>query len=326
MGSTSLQLTQIREISEETKRIVGSILGQQYDNLHFQGIRHGQKIGELGIASRFGGQYSENNMGFGEGRTLYIVDLLENSPEQSLFVIEEPETSLHEHAQHELAKYLLEVCSRRHHQIIITTHSDRILGAVPAEARIMVHRDNDGVEVYKGLSSTRARSLLSLGRERDLIVFVEDNFAKLLLTEMIRAHEADLLNAVNIEPVGSAKEVRNAVLLMDRIRRNSMAVRDADQGDDPASTLFSFPGTEPPEKEIFRNQRVQQSLREKYEIDTENILHTQNIDDHHQFAAVLSKHANTIEEVLSDTAVQAYLSDIGQDEFRDLYEQIKARA
>ena len=46
-------------------------------------------------------------MGFGEGRVLYIVDKLESAPQQSLFVLEEPETSLHENAQYELAKYLL---------------------------------------------------------------------------------------------------------------------------------------------------------------------------------------------------------------------------
>lgn len=76
-------------------------------------------------------------MGFGEGRTLYLVDLLENSPEQSLFVIEEPETSLHEHAQHELAKYLLDVCFRRHHQVILSTHSDQILSALPSASRLL---------------------------------------------------------------------------------------------------------------------------------------------------------------------------------------------
>lgn len=94
-----------RPIPDPVRERVGRILGQQYDDMHFQGITHGQRSGELGIATRFGAQYSENNMGFGEGRTLYLVDLLEKSPEQSLFIIEEPETSLHENAQNELSKY-----------------------------------------------------------------------------------------------------------------------------------------------------------------------------------------------------------------------------
>ena len=157
---SSIVLTNQRPIPEDVRVLVGRILGQQYEELHFQGIEHGLKSGELGIAARFGYQYSENNMGFGEGRTLYLVDLLENSPEQSLFVIEEPETSLHEHAQYELAKYLLDVTFRRHHQIILSTHSDHVLSALPNESRLLLHRDNHGVAVYRWLSATRTRALL----------------------------------------------------------------------------------------------------------------------------------------------------------------------
>lgn len=181
----SISLTNRRSIPDEVKRLVGQILGQQYDELHFQGIRHGSRSGELGIAARFHCQYSENNMGFGEGRTLYLVDLLENSPEQSLFVIEEPETSLHEYAQYELAKYLMDVTNRRHHQIIFSTHSDHVLSALPNESRLLIHRDNHGVAVYQGLSATRTRALLSQGFARGLIVFVEDDFAKVLLSERL---------------------------------------------------------------------------------------------------------------------------------------------
>ncbi|WP_156826607.1 ATP-dependent nuclease [Marinobacterium rhizophilum] len=160
---SSFALTQRRDIPDDIKIKVGRILGQQYDELHFQGIRHGKNKAELGIASRYGASYSENNMGFGEGRTFYMVDLLERSPDRSLFVIEEPETSLHEHAEYELAKYLIDVCNRKHHQIIFTTHSDRMLKAMPSEARLMLYRDINGVSSFEGLSSTRARAMLSFG-------------------------------------------------------------------------------------------------------------------------------------------------------------------
>ncbi|UQX13368.1 hypothetical protein [Candidatus Mycobacterium methanotrophicum] len=42
-------------------------------------------------------------MGFGEGRVAYMVNTMESAPAQSLFVPEEPETSLHGHAQKRLA-------------------------------------------------------------------------------------------------------------------------------------------------------------------------------------------------------------------------------
>ena len=51
-----------RPIADAVRQRVGRILGQQYDAMHFQGITHGQRQGELGIALRFGAQYSENRL------------------------------------------------------------------------------------------------------------------------------------------------------------------------------------------------------------------------------------------------------------------------
>jgi len=323
---SNIKLTNRRSIPDDVKLKVGRILGQQYDGLHFQGIEHGKKSGELGIAARFGSQYSENNMGFGEGRTLYLVDLLENSPEQSLFVIEEPETSLHEHAQYELAKYFLDVCFRRHHQIIVSTHSDKILSALPSASRLLLHRDNNGVAVYQGLSSTRARALLSLGHHRDLVVFVEDDFAKLLLSEMIRKVEHTLLQAISIEAVGDTKAVRNAVLLMNRIGKNSVAVRDADKGPDVANGIFSFPGTKPPEKEVYENQQVKELLNTMFNIDIDNIIALRGIENHHKLTEGLSEAANTLPDYFRTVAIKKYLEELGIDQYEQLVHKLHERA
>lgn len=323
---SSIALTNQRPIPDGVRVLVGRILGQQYDELHFQGIKHGSKSGELGIAARFGCQYSENNMGFGEGRTLYLIDLLENSPEKSLFVIEEPETSLHEHAQYELAKYLLDVTFRRHHQIILSTHSDRILSALPSESRLLLHRDNHGVAVYQGLSSTRARALLSLGHQRDLVVFVEDDFAKLLLSEMIRNIDNGLLRVINIEGVGDTKAVRNAVLLMNRIKKNSIAVRDADIGPDIANRIYSFPGTMPPEKEVYQQKAVKEYLNAEFKIDIDNEIALREIQDHHKLTEELANAANTLPDYFRTIAIKKYIEEIGVGQYQELVQSIQQRA
>src|SRR5690554_2696296 len=322
----SFALTDQRKIPDEIKMKVGRILGQQYDELHFQGIKAGHREAELGIASRFGASYSENNMGFGEGRTFYMVDLLESAPDQSLFVIEEPETSLHEHAEYELGKYLIDVANRKHHQILITTHSERILKAMPSRARIMLYRDGSGVKSYEGLTATRARSILSLGRERDLIVFVEDDFAELMLIEMIRKIAPDLLKAINIEPVGDTKAVRNAVKLMDQIGKNSIAIRDADKGQSVQEKLYSFPGSMPPEKEVYLNEHVAQKISEKFNIDVNNTLALHDVSDHHKFSEILSSDASAHLDYFRTIAIHWYLESIGDDAYRDLVKEIESRA
>ena len=265
-------------------------------------------------------------MGFGEGRTLYLVDLLENSPEQSLFVIEEPETSLHEHAQKELAKYLLDVCYRRHHQIILSTHSHIILSSLPRDSLLFLHRDDKGVSVYEGLSSTKARAILSDGAEKDLIILVEDTFSNLLLTEMIRKIDPELLNSVTIESVGNTDAVRSAVELMKRLKKNCIGVRDGDIGENKHENLFSLPGEKAPEIEVFKNESVISHINKTFKIDTKKIIEFNDIKDHHKIPEVLAKKAHTPQEHLIIEAIKKYLEAIGKEQYEHLITEISKRA
>lgn len=323
--AAEVQLGDKRSIPDDVRERVGRVLGQQYQGLHFQGITHGDRQGELGIATRFGAQYSENNMGFGEGRSLYLVDLLENSPEQSLFVIEEPETSLHENAQHELGKYLLDVCNRRHHQIVLTTHSSTLLNSLPADSRVMLLRDAEGVAAFPQMSAARARSILSGGHHRELVVLVEDDFAKLLLTEMIRLVDPQLLRCVDIHGVGDTKAVRSGALLMQRLRRPYAAVRDADIGPEPKLGLYSFPGTHPPEKEVYASTVVRAAIAKEFGVDVEHVLTQRDVTDHHDFTKVLAEEASATQGYLSTFAVKAYLSGVGSAGYMPLVQLIQSR-
>jgi ABC-type cobalamin/Fe3+-siderophores transport system ATPase subunit len=323
--AAQLALGNQRLIPDNVRQRVGRILGQQYDGLHFQRIAHKGREGELGIAARFGAQYSENNMGFGEGRTLYLVDLLENAPAPSLFVIEEPETSLHENAQFELGRYLLDVCNRRHHQIVLTTHSSTLLQTFPADARIMLSRDALGVAAYPGLSAARARSILSGGHHRDMTVLVEDGFAKLLLTEMIRRVDRELLRCVEIHDVGNTKAVRSGALLLQRLGRSFVAIRDADVGPDPAIGMFVFPGAEPPEREVYGNADVQAALLAEFGINAPHILVQREVTDHHKYSDVLADEASTSVDYLRTLAARCYLDSIGIAVYQPLVQSIHAR-
>jgi hypothetical protein len=320
-----IELSARRPIADDVRDRVGRILGQQYDGMHFQGVSHRERHAELGIAVRFGAQYSENNMGFGEGRTLYMVDLMEKSPEQSLFVIEEPETSLHGNAQYELAKYLLDVCNRRHHQIVLTTHSSTVLDALPTDARVMLVRDSAGVAAFPGMSAARGRSILSGGRQRDLCVFVEDGFAKLLLTEMIRRIDVGMLRCLEIHDIGDKKAVRSGALLMQRLQRPYAAVRDADVGPAPAEGLYSFPGTRPPEREVFTNADVLAYLQRTFQINADHVFVQRQITNHHDFNKVLAKEADLLPDYLATSVINVYLDSIGNAAFAPVVSALLAR-
>ena len=316
-GGTNLQFTEKREIDQEVIGKMARIIGHKYDDVTFQGVSHKGKESEVGIASRLGYSYSENNMGFGEGRILYTIDKLETSPGQSLFILEEPETSLHESAQYEFAKYLLDVCNRRHHQIILSTHSSVILNALPSESRKLILRDETGVDIRNRISSNQVRSILSSGHVRQLDICVEDIFAKVLLTEVIRIKKKELLKAVAIHDIGDKDAVREAVRVLNKTRKKAIAVRDADVGQAPQESLYSFPGKDPPEKEVFGHQEVKNLLKNKYGLDVDWVIERDDIKDHHKYVQCLASEAETEESVIRTIAIEKYILEIN-DEFDDL--------
>lgn len=321
-GGASVTFTEKRDLDDDVVTTVARIIGHKYDAVGFQGVSHKDRESELGIATRLGQSYSENNMGFGEGRILYTVDLLEKSPAQSLFILEEPETSLHESAQHEFAKYLLDVCYRRNHQVILSTHSSVILNALPSESRKLLMRDSSGVDIRDRISSNQIRSVLTSGHVRALDICVEDVFAKVLLSEVLRAKRKDLLKAVAIHDIGSKDAVREAVRVLNKAGKKAIAVRDGDVGQNPSEGLFSFPGSKPPEVEVFSRVEVSALMKEKYDVDIAWVLQRDNVEDHHKIVECIAREAEAEEEVVRTIAIERYI-EIIDGEFEGLIKAIE---
>lgn len=309
-GGKTLELKDKRFFSGEAKQKVAHILNQVYEDVHFQGVGHGDRVSELGIMRRYGKQYSENNMGFGEGRVLHLVSLMEDAPQQSLFILEEPETSLHEEAQYRLIQYLLDVCNRRNHQIIFSTHSSVMLEALPQEARLLLYRDSDGVTSYKGISSTRARAILSGGEQRALTICVEDTFARSVLRELIRIEDSHLIKAVAIEAIGSNDAVREAVKLLQKLNRKALGVRDGDTGAAPSEKLYSLPGTKPPENEVFENPAVLSRLVGEFSLTVEAMQAAANGADHHAIGKRIADLAEVERAHLEGVAISEYVKHV----------------
>jgi len=319
----SFTIGQKRLISDEIRAQVSSILNNKYDEVSFQSISHKTNTIELGLVTKYGYSYSENNMGFGEGRLVYMIDLLENEPDNSLFVLEEPETSLHEDAQYKFIKYLMDVCNRKKHQIILSTHSSIILEALPPEGRKFVVRDTSGVKVLDRVSSARAKSILADGKIKALTICVEDVFAQLKLREAIRKLKPSLLPSVQITPMGDTLAVANTVKLLRGQSINAIGVRDADKGENITEKLYSLPGSLPPEKEVYENASVQTSLNKKYNFDIAIIFSGYTDLDHHQFGKILSEKACCSEEAMHLAAIEAYFNTIDITTFNALMTRLE---
>lgn len=302
------------------------ILGNTYEDVYFQGVKSSNRTAELGMASRLGAQYSENNMGFGEGRVIHTIRLLESCPVQSLIVLEEPETSLHEFAQYEFAKYLIDVSARRGHQIIFSTHSSAMIRALPPEGRKMLSRDENGVEVFDRLSSVHLRNALTEGHAGHLIVCVEDQFASAFLRELVKRHNKSLLKRILILPFGDAKAVKGALQVLKNAGIKAIAVRDADQAAIPAESLYTLPGNEPPEKTVFLSDAGRQILADEYGFNLGHHLTANPETDHHHYAKVAASKTGSQIEVLEADCIRAFLDSQDEELGADLVESIHQSA
>lgn len=298
------------EVSERIRRWTCEILGQHYDKVLTYTVSTAHQSGSIMSVQRGGVTYSEVHMGFGEARAQYLVSHLENLPNQSLVLIEEPETSLHPSAQYEFGRYLVDVAIVKRHQIMLTTHSEFILEALPSSSRIYLDRTASGIVPKAGLTSGQIRSLMAGGSVKALTVLVEDVCAEAVLTEIIRRVDPNFLFSIEIHPGGDEKSIATTVRTLIKSGIPIAAVRDGDQGDSPKDNLFKLPGSLPPEKELFHSSAVHEYIRTTYGIDLDDFMAGMGPADHHEWPNRLAQKLNHNVDALLNELARVYAKEL----------------
>jgi predicted ATPase len=299
------------------------ILGQKYENIFSNTVTYFQYSGEIASINRRGITYSESHMGYGEGRSHYLVKTLETLPVKSLVLIEEPETSLHPSAQYEFGRYLIDVVMRKKHQILVTTHSEFILEALPSDSRIYLNSTNTGINTIPGLTSLQAKSLMSQGHVKALHVLVEDECARVVLAEILRMVDPDFLRSIGIHPAGDSNTIAKTVQTLRATKLPVVAVRDADMGDQPSQNIFRLPGSLPPEKELFGSGSVKKYLEQTYGVNLNDFSATLSNVDHHEWFARLADYVNQNESALIVEVAKIYASSLSESDVSTLTALLK---
>lgn len=311
-----------RDFSERSLSYSAEILGSPYNSVEVATIINQTKAAEMGFATRFGARYSENHMGCGEGRLIRMIDAIENAPEKSLIVIEEPETALHQDAQHNLAIYFLQVCKRKRHQIIVTTHSPSIVDVMPMEARKKVERTITGTVVEDNPTIAEIVADLSNGHQKSLLIYVEDEFSKKLLVEIVRRFAPELFNAISIAPVGDKSAVLQAVRYTRKHKGiKTIGIRDEAKTASEQDLMFAYPSDVAPEREVFQNPFVSDFLHQQYHIILSEIIRTTK--DHHEYSNKIAQQCNVGIETIEVQCIQTYVSHQESIKFMPLINQIK---
>ena len=320
-GGHLIELGAARDMTQEVSDKIAGILSLPYERLGFIEISHSSRTAELATATRNGRSYSENHMGFGEGRVTYMVTAMETAPAQSLFILEEPETSLHGEAQERLAQYLVDVTARRGHQIVLTTHSAAILGQLGKESIAYLRRKpSDGqVEVTPGLATYQVDAYLRGDRAPGKrVVCLEDAFARQLTTAIMRAHDRDLIAGIRFVQAGGHEQVRQAVRILRESGVKSVGLTDGDCSDSGTNGVLSLPGGAPPERVVFEDQAVLDYFARDHELDVKAVL--ASVEDHHDFASTIALRTGLDESVVATFACDAYVSAKNADDLTGILE------
>lgn len=318
-----LNVTGSSAVSERVRDWTCRILGHHYDAIVTNRVQHSNREADVISVERAGKTYSENHMGYGEGRTQYLVSALERLPERSLILIEEPETSLHPGAQHMFGKYLVDVCMERHHQILLTTHSEFILRSLPSQSRIFLQRTSIGVTPLPGITAVEARSLMTEGQQKGLVVLVEDECARAVVREMVRRVDRNLLATLRIHVGGDADTLAKAMRALKSSGLLVAAVRDGDQHASPKDNMFKLPGTAPPEQEIFFAGAVADHVKLRYGFDMKDVMVSLNGVDHHEWFGRLAARLNQDSGTLVSELAEVYARALPEAEAANLCALLK---
>lgn len=136
-----------------------------------------------------GGQsryFTERNFSLGEILMLNALSELVNVSNNALVLIDEVELALHPRVQVRLLNYLQRIATQKSLTIIISTHSSSLIKAAP-KLIYLERKPNGIVEIEYNCYPAIALQNVAVQEEvqPDFVFFVEDDFAKFLLEELI---------------------------------------------------------------------------------------------------------------------------------------------
>lgn len=322
-------------IENSSKDWICKILSRSYDSIFSQEYSLRKRKGKVNCVKHLDITYSESHMGFGEARSHYLVRLLEELPEKSLVLIEEPEISLHPSAQYQFGCYLIDVCIRRGHQIFLTTHSEPLLKSLPSESRIFLKKTENGIETIERVNVSEAQSMMTDGTVRALKILVEDegetSVAKIILEEIVRKQDPTFLGCIEVYPVGSCDSVKNTIKALKQTGFPVVGVLDADQNiSSSEKRLYTLPGNNTektdrsPEKEIFFCPKVKTHLQEEHGLNLDDFQASLAGVDHHDWFSKLALRLNMREVALITELSKVYVSTLPELFRSSLVDDLKA--
>lgn len=212
---------------------VSKILGRDYSDIRI--VKH-DLFNVEGYTARMRTphlSYSEAFAGSGEFAAIMMVRGISQAPSGALILMDEPETSLHPGAQHELMHYLYSQTVAKKLQVVITTHSPAIIRDLPKKSLKMLSlNEHSGKVELLSQSATVSEAFHRVGAHfAPKTVFVEDDLAAEIVKRAARLIGADFLKTIVVKIVpGGAGAIKSRLIpTLPHSAPTSLVVLDGDQ-------------------------------------------------------------------------------------------------
>jgi predicted ATPase len=192
---------QVKKLSQQEIDDISYILGKQYETIE---ILDHKFFKNWGFSVRFTSpyiKYSEAFAGSGETAIIVLINKIHNCTEDTLVLLDEPETSLHFGAQKRLLQYLIKKTKEKRLQIIISTHSPFFLEGMPKESIKVFSSNNVGLfHVENEREAREALIELEINKDSEKIqVLVEDRLGYSILIKVLEKIGGDIKNTFSIK-------------------------------------------------------------------------------------------------------------------------------
>ena len=177
------------------------------------------------------------------------------------------------------------------------------------------------------------------GYDKALTVLVEDEAAKIMLSEILRHVDDAFARTVGIVIAGSSGSsgrpksagkdaIRNTLIsLRQATHLNIAAVLDGEEEEDIKHYIFKLPGGVPPEEAIFRCEAVRKFLADTYsEIDISALENELRDVDCHDYFKHIGRIVNCEEAFLIRESARQYVPHSGASHINTLVELLKDAA
>lgn len=202
-----------------------------------------------------GRTYSSPDMGLGEFSVHFLLWILEQYADRgdrdgrakiTTLLLDEPDAFLPPRSVRILLACLQDVCLRRGWRLILSTHSEEMIGtSLDHEAFLLLRVDDNGeTEILDGAATPALASELLARSHLEQVVFVEDEVAASLLEVAIARIDPGYMNQVEIvwgNGHGYMRELIKSLPHPAKPRVRFAFVFDGDQRDEPMDTGTGWP-------------------------------------------------------------------------------------